>query len=104
ARQRLKGTNRRDAAKLRRVGPAGYVNRYPISCEHFRHSIIGEPSLICDSGFRQFAARGVGIANSIHGSLQSQALYGLDQKLAQLLRALVVAPVSDPDQIAGWRW
>src|SRR5438105_2728935 len=76
------------------------MHRHAISSEHFRHAVIWKPSFIFNTGRCKFFERLGGITHTVYARFQSQPLHGPDEKLANLFRAFIVAPIADPHDIA----
>ena len=100
ARHRLEGPDRRDARERARVGTARHVDRQRVTSERRRHVEVGEPARIADPRRRKLSLRHLRVAHTVRRRPQPERRHRLDQELAQLRRALLVAPVADPHQVA----
>src|SRR5690606_17797102 len=98
--ERLEHADGRNAAERLGVSPARHVHRAFPAREYLRNAMIGQPAAVLHVRFAQRRARRLGIANSIDARAESESASRLDEELAQLGAALLVAPVAHPYQIA----
>src|SRR4051794_27453531 len=99
----FKGTDRGDAWQLSRVRAAGHVHGYAETREEFGHAEVGQPAAVLNAGGGECLLRGFRVADPKYFRVEVQRFGRLDQELVQFGRALIVAPVADPDQVAFTR-
>src|SRR5437868_2909820 len=92
-------TNCWNAWKIRDVWPPRNVQRHARAGKDLRHFVVRQPAAISNASFGERCDRFLRIANSVDLSVQLQVFYWFDEKLLQFSRALVVAPVADPNEI-----
>src|SRR6478672_6729631 len=100
ARQRFENSYRRHTWKRRSVRPPRYVNGHPVAGENLRNFKVWRPTAVLDSRFGQRLLRLLRIANAVNAGFEAQVFCGFNQKFLQLGGTLIIAPVSDPHQIA----
>ena len=101
ARERLERPDGRDAGQRGRVGPARHVHR-DAEARRTRAGTawFGQPAAVLDAGLGERAPRRLRVAHAVDARAQAERPHRLEQELLELGRALVVAPVADPDEVA----
>src|SRR3954453_12358555 len=98
---RFERADGRDAGEGPRVWPPRNVDRHAILGEHFGDAVVRQPAAVLDpSGFELFQ-RGLRVADAVDAGLQPERPHGADEELADLLASFVVAPVTDPHEVAA---
>ena len=65
--QSFEHADRRDAGQALDIGPAGYMDGYPMAGEGIRHFGIGQPAAIVDAGGCKCGERSRRIAHTVNG-------------------------------------
>ncbi len=88
------------------VGPAWNVNGHPVLREGAGHGSVGDPSSIGDPRPFQSIQRVLRVTNPAHRRLEAEFRRRTDEIFTDCGRPFVIAPVPDPDKIAGFlcRW
>ena len=73
----------------------------PVRSENVRRVVVRKEVFVANSGRLQFAERPIRVTDAVNCRAQMQMARGIDQKLAKLSLALVVAPNcrSRPDRL-----
>jgi hypothetical protein len=100
ARERLEHADGGDAGQRPHVRPPRHVHRGAEAGEGLGRPVVGQPPRVLDAGVGQLGARVVGVAHAVHAGAQAEVARRGEQELAQLLGALLVAPVAHPHQVA----
>jgi hypothetical protein len=104
ARQRLEHADGRNSPQHLHVGAPRHVQRHAAAREGGGHVDGRGPAAKLHAGVRQLRQRVLGIADAVRRERQlGKAPRGAQPVVAQLLRALLVAPVADPDDVGGFR-
>src|SRR5579875_58628 len=100
ARERFEHANGGDARKRFQVGAAGDMQGNAGARESGRRLVVGNPSAAEDPGTSQRFLRRRRVADSVDFGREPQRTNRIDQEALEFARALFVAPVADPDQVA----
>src|SRR5690606_16555733 len=98
--QRLEHTDGWNTGQVLDIWAARNVHRQLVAGEYLRRLEVGQPAAVGDTEFGQRLERVVRVAHAVDGGIQAQLGDRAEQEGAQLLPALVVAPVADPDQVS----
>jgi len=75
------------------------VDGEAVAGEEPRDAMVGDPAAVVETGKGDPQAGGGRVAHSIYRAVEAGAASRAQQERAQLLRALAVPPVADPDQV-----
>src|SRR5215208_851552 len=97
--ERLERPNRRNPRQRPGVGSPRDVHGHAVTRKDLGHEMVREPSAVAQPDPLERADRLGRIADAVDRTAQPELLRRTDQELVQLLAALVVTPVADPNQI-----
>ena len=100
ASESLEHADRRDAGQRHGIGSAWDMHRRSRCGKCLRHAEVRQISGEFDPGFGKLRLSFGRVAHPVHTCRQPERPHRLDQKLAKLGGALLVAPIAEPDEVA----
>src|SRR5829696_904156 len=98
--ERLERANGRNARQREDVRAPRNVHRHAVAREHLRRVMVREPPAVLEARAPDRAATALWVPHAVDGPGEAEATGGPEQEPVQLVRALAVAPIPDPDDVA----